>query len=166
MVQTKCHKTSPSFIAKIEMRNRLINSLWMFIFPVAAFTLGFYYNNAFLYIGLMLLFLLYPFLLTVSYFNTLLLPGYASGLKPRIINFYDDSFEIIYIKIDEEGNETQISNTNVFNYNEISSLEIIKEYFIIKFNAGKTLVAVPLDAFYSPEDITNVTQILNQYFKK
>lgn len=166
MVQTKCHKTSPSFIAKIEMRNRLINSLWMFIFPVAAFTLGFYYNNAFLYIGLMLLFLLYPFLLTVSYFNTLLLPGYASGLKPRIINFYDDSLEIIYIKIDEEGNETQISNTNVFNYNEISSLEIIKEYFIIKFNAGKTLVAVPLDAFYSPEDITNVTQILNQYFKK
>ena len=166
MVQTKCHKTSPSFIAKIEMRNRLINSLWMFIFPVAAFTLGFYYNNAFLYIGLMLLFLLYPFLLTVSYFNTLLLPGYASGLKPRIINFYDDSLEIIYIKIDEEGNETQISNTNVFNYNEISSLEIIKEYFIIKFNTGKTLVAVPLDAFYSPEDITNVTQILNQYFKK
>lgn len=166
MVQTKCHKTSPSFIAKIEMRNRLINSLWMFIFPVAAFTLGFYYNNAFLYIGLMLLFLLYPFLLTMSYFNTLLLPGYASGLKPRIINFYDDSLEIIYIKIDEEGNETQISNTNVFNYNEISSLEIIKEYFIIKFNAGKTLVAVPLDAFYSPEDITNVTQILNQYFKK
>lgn len=166
MVQTKCHKTSPSFIAKIEMRNRLINSLWMFIFPVAAFTLGFYYNNAFLYIGLMLFFLLYPFLLTVSYFNTLLLPGYASGLKPRIINFYDDSLEIIYIKIDEEGNETQISNTNVFNYNEISSLEIIKEYFIIKFNAGKTLVAVPLDAFYSPEDITNVTQILNQYFKK
>ncbi len=166
MVQTKCHKTNPSFIAKIEMRNRLINSLWMFIFPVAAFTLGFYYNNAFLYIGLMLLFLLYPFLLTVSYFNTLLLPGYASGLKPRIINFYDDSLEIIYIKIDEEGNETQISNTNVFNYNEISSLEIIKEYFIIKFNAGKTLVAVPLDAFYSPEDITNVTQILNQYFKK
>ena len=82
MVQTKCHKTSPSFIAKIEMRNRLINSLWLFIFPVAAFTLGFYYNNAFLYIGLMLLFLLYPFLLTVSYFNTLLLPGYASGLKP------------------------------------------------------------------------------------
>ena len=166
MVQTKCHKTSPSFIAKIEMRNRLINSLWMFIFPVAAFTLGFYYNNAFLYIGLMLFFLLYPFLLTVSYFNTLLLPGYASGLKPRIINFYDDSLEIIYIKIDEDGNETQISNTNVFNYNEISSLEIIKEYFIIKFNAGKTLVAVPLDAFYSPEDITNVTQILNQYFKK
>lgn len=166
MVQTKCHKTSTSFIAKIEMRNRLINSLWMFIFPVAAFTLGFYYNNAFLYIGLMLLFLLYPFLLTMSYFKTLLLPGYASGLKPRIINFYDDSLEIIYIKIDEEGNETQISNTNVFNYNEISSLEIIKEYFIIKFNAGKTLVAVPLDAFYSPEDITNVTQILNQYFKK
>ena len=166
MVKTKCHKTSPSFIAKIEMRNRLINSLWMFIFPVAAFTLGFYYNNAFLYIGLMLLFLLYPFLLTMSYFNTLLLPGYASGLKPRIINFYDDSLEIIYIKIDEEGNETQISNTYVFNYNEISSLEIIKEYFIIKFNAGKTLVAVPLDAFYSPEDITNVTQILNQYFKK
>ena len=148
------------------MRNRLINSLWMFIFPVAAFTLGFYYNNAFLYIGLMLLFLLYPFLLTVSYFNTLLLPGYASGLKPRIINFYDDSLEIIYIKIDEEGNETQISNSNVFNYNEISSFEIIKEHFIIKFNAGKTLVAVPLDAFYSPEDITNVTQILNQYFKK
>ena len=166
MVKTKCHKTSPSFIAKIEMRNRLINSLWMFIFPVAAFTLGFYYNNAFLYIGLMLLFLLYPFLLTVSYFNTLLLPGYASGLKPRIINFYDDSLEIIYIKIDEEGNETQISNTYIFDYNEISSLEIIKEYFIIKFNAGKTLVAVPLDAFYSLEDITNVTQILNQYFKK
>ena len=166
MVQTKCHKTSPSFIAKIEMRNRLINSLWLFIFPVAAFTLGFYYNNAFLYIGLMLFFLLYPFLLTVSYFNTLLLPGYASGLKQRIINFYDDSLEVIYIKIDEDGNETQISNTNVFNYNEISSLEIIKEYFIIKFNAGKTLVAVPLDAFYSPEDITNVTQILNQYFKK
>lgn len=166
MVQTKCHKTSPSFIAKIEMRNRLINSLWLFIFPVAAFALGFYYNNAFLYIGLMLIFLLYPFLLSVSYFNTLLLPGYASGLKPRIINFYDDSLEVIYIKIDEEGNETQISNSNVFNYNEISSLEIIKEHFIIKFNAGKTLVAVPLDAFYCPEDIANVSQILNQYFKK
>ena len=87
-------------------------------------------------------------------------------MKPRIINFYDDTLEIIYVKIDEEGNETLITNSNVFNYNEISSLEIIKEHFIIKFNAGKTLVAVPLDAFYSPEDITNVAQILNQYFKK
>ncbi|MGM9847084.1 MAG: hypothetical protein ACI31F_03935 [Muribaculaceae bacterium] len=165
MVQTKCHKTSPSFIAKIEMRNRLINSLWLFIFPVASFALGFYYNNAFLYIGLMLLFLLYPFLLTVSYFNTLLLPGYASGLKPRIINFYDDSLEILYVKFDD-GKETQLSNSKALNYNEISSLEIIKEHIIIKFKAGKTLVAVPFDAFYSSEDITNVVQILNHYFKK
>lgn len=162
MVHTKCHKTSSSFIVKIEMRNRVIESLWVLIFPIAAFALGFYYNNAFYYIGLMLILLLYPFLLTITYLNTLLLPGYTSSLKPRSVKFDDNSLEITYVKIDENGIETPTGKPVVFKYVEISSFEVIKEHFVIKLNNKKALIVVPFDSFYSTEDITKITQILNQ----
>ena len=127
MITTKYHKISPNTIAKIEIRRRLLNNLWLLIFPAASFVLGATYNNAFLYVGLMLLFLLYPFLMILSYLNTLLLPSYVTGIKLRYVTFDDNEIIIQCVKYDEENQIfSKTGNPSVSAYSDFQSFSVSK----------------------------------------
>lgn len=167
MITTKYHKISPNTIAKIEIRRRLLNNLWLLIFPAASFVLGATYNNAFLYVGLMLLFLLYPFLMILSYLNTLLLPSYVTGIKLRYVTFDDNEIIIQCVKYDEENQSyLNTGNPSVSAYSDFQSFSVSKDMIIISYlNHKKGLIIVPLSSFENQQDAISALQLLQTKIK-
>ncbi len=167
MITTKYHKISPNTIAKIEIRKRLLNNLWLLIFPAASFVLGATYNNAFLYVGLMLLFLLYPFLMILSYLNTLLLPSYVTGIKLRYVTFDDNEIILQCLKYDEENQIfSKTGNPSVSAYSDFQSFSVSKEIIIISYlNHKKGLIVVPLSSFENQQDAISALQLLQTKIK-
>lgn len=167
MITTKYHKFSPNTIAKIEIRKRLLNNLWLLIFPAASFVLGATYNNAFLYVGLMLLFLLYPFLMILSYLNTLLLPSYVTGIKLRYVTFDDNEIILQCVKYDEENQIfSKTGNPSVSAYSDFQSFSVSKEIIIISYlNHKKGLIVVPLSSFENQQDAISALQLLQTKIK-
>ena len=167
MITTKYHKISPKTIAKIEIRRRLLNNLWLLIFPAASFVLGATYNNAFLYVGLMLLFLLYPFLMILSYLNTLLLPSYVTGIKLRYVTFDDNEIIIQCVKYDEENQIfSKTGNPSVSAYSDFQSFSVSKDIIInSNLNHKKGLIVVPLSSFENQQDAISALQLLQTKIK-
>ncbi len=162
MITTKCHKISSTKIAKMEFKRRFMDSVWLLTFPLISFAVGLFYNNAFLYIGLMLLFLIYPIVLTMSYFNTLLLPSYARGTKLRIINFGDKALSVQYMDYDENGKVQKNGQPIDIDYSELQSYFTDRNYLILRLKtAERGILIIPIDAFENNNDITNTINLLN-----
>ena len=166
MITTKAYKSSASFIARLEIRRRLLGGLWMLIFPAMAFILGATVNNAFIYVGLILIFLIYPFILTIAYFNTLLLPGYASAIKTRRVEFAEDCISVQHMKFDDDGNEEIDGKPITVPYSDFSEFDFASENIVLRYkDSKKGFIAVPKTAFYSNDELKTVLNIISQNIK-
>ena len=166
MITTKAYKSSASFIARLEIRRRLLGSLWLLIFPSMAFILGATVNNAFIYVGLILIFLIYPFILTIAYFNSLLLPGYASAVRTKRVVFEEDGFSIQHLKLDDDGNEENDGTPITIPYSDFSEFDFSSENIVLRYkDSNKGIIAVPKTAFDSIDELKTVLNIISQNIK-
>ncbi|MGM9844589.1 MAG: hypothetical protein ACI30S_10245 [Muribaculaceae bacterium] len=166
MITTKAYKSSASFIARLEIRRRLLGSLWLLIFPAMAFILGATVNNAFIYVGLILIFLIYPFILTIAYFNSLLLPGYASAVRTKRVVFEEDCLSIQHLKLDDDGNEENNGTPITIPYSDFSEFDFASENIVLRYkDSNKGIIAVPKTAFYSIDELKTVFNFISQNIK-
>lgn len=139
----------------------------MLVFPLAAFAVGVTYNNAFLYLGFMLLLIVFPLLLTIAYFNILLLPNYCAGIKTRTVAFGESNMIIQFYRPDSDGEFVKDKIPVVIPYSSVSDFDFAKNHVIVRMNNKKLgIIAVPFDSFKNIEEMQTAIKHLNDNINK
>ena len=121
-------------IAKCELGRRW----WFFLFPLALFIVGFY-DWRWAVVGLMLLFLVYPFGLTIALLNNALRPEVIGRASSNFAKFDEENITIFKKKAEETDNS---DDKNV----ELDKIETKKIVEIV--NVGKFTKIIVGSKFY------------------
>lgn len=145
---------------------------WAILIPPAAFaTLGAAFNPAFCYIALMLLFLIYPGVLVIIYFNYALTPEARAEIIPHRLTFRHESISIEYFKskTDNDGNKIFIlESQSTVKASDIIDIAHTRTKTILRLQSRRIrIIIVPYTASANSLN-TEIDDIIDSYidFKK
>ncbi len=145
---------------------------WAILIPPASLaTLGVVLNPAFYYIALMLLFLIYPGVLVLIYFNYALTPEARAEIIPHRLTFRHEAISIEYFKsgTDNDGNNIFIlESESTVNASDITDITHTRTKTVLRLQSRRIrIIIVPYTASENIID-KEIDDIIDSYidFKK
>ena len=159
-------RSSPSQYVGRIMSRLLIQWCWLLLIPLIIFGFLALDKWQWLVVGLAILFLIYPFVLAMVYFNYALSPESRRFIRPMIIKLKPEGLEIVYLEEQPtDKNESaakqpkfKIVSSEVFPFDRIESYSTAGNTLIIRFKEPKyATVAIRVDQW----DGENKTDVMN-----
>lgn len=141
--------------------------IWFIPVPLIAVVAGLTYNNAFLYLAAIIIFLIYPFGLMMVYFNYALEKRTSLlGIFPHTVCFGETEIDIVYHPLtseDEEGNVTVVRKapaSETIPYTKIKNISVTAGKTVIEGPDAYRLLIVPSNSFKSDNDCLEIQNFL------
>lgn len=159
------HSSPSQYVGRI-MSRLLVQWCWLLLIPLIIFGFLALDKWQWLVVGLAILFLIYPFVLAMVYFNYALSPESRRFIRPMIIKLKPEGIEIVYLEEQPtDKNESsakqpkfKIASSEVFPFDRIESYSTAGNTLIIRFNEPKyATVAIRADQW----DGENKTDLMN-----
>lgn len=148
------------------MSRLLIQWCWLLLIPLIIFGFLALDKWQWFVVGLAILFLIYPFVLAMVYFNYALSPESRRFIRPMIIKLKHEGLEIVYLEEQPtDKNEStakqpkfKIVSSEVFPFDRIESYSTAGNTLIIRFKEPKyATIAIRADQW----DGENKTELMN-----
>lgn len=144
---TEKFRLTPSAYVSVIMGRWLVRNAWVFVLLFVGTIVGaFAAGPVFLYVGLMLLFLVFPTVLMLVYFNYALKPEARAAISPCHAVLSDEAVTIIHES--DEDNVTPVFDDITVPYSSVRDIRGSRERLVLI--VGKHIddvVIIPVKAF-------------------
>lgn len=129
---------------------------WILIIPILIFALlGIVRNPAFYFVGLMVIFIVYPSVLLLVYFSEALRPETRRMIQPKMVEFKDEELRVSYFPFDFNPEEpaSQPESVACFRPSEFSGFSDTGKFIEVRISGRKhDSIMIPVSAFASQNE--------------
>ncbi len=166
-IETQPFKTSSGTYISTIFKQWLSRYWWTIVLPeLLCIILAFTYNIAFAFVALMLLFIVYPIILSFIYFYYALTPRAVSSIFEKKITITQEGIHINYIAPDEKDDKIyKTPNDETISWDEIKSANYSGCHCTLRLTDNKySYVIIPFQSIEGIEDKRLFTDFLFNRF--
>ncbi len=167
IIETQPFKTSSGIYISAVFKQWLSRYWWAVVLPeLLCVILAFTHNIAFAFVALMLLFIIYPIILSFIYFYYALTPRAVSSLFNRKITITQQGLHISYIQPEENNDKNyKIPADETILWNEIKSANYSGRYCTLHLrNSSYCYIIIPFNSITENANRRTFTEFLYNRF--